>query len=89
MRQCARYRSFLVWGMIGLVTTTVASDAIKAEPADDPAALRTYLTGNGLLNRGLHSLAAAEYRKFLDEHPDHEKAPTAPRWRSPATIGSS
>lgn len=77
MRQHARYRGFLVWGTIGFLTTLVASHAITAEPADDPAGLRAYLTGNGLLNRGLHSLAAAEYRKFLDEHPDHEKAPIA------------
>src|SRR5262249_16985849 len=40
-------------------------------------ALREYLSGNGLLNRGLFELAAAEYRKFLAEHADHEKAPVA------------
>lgn len=77
MRQRARYRGFLVWGTIGFLTTCVASQAIKAQPAEDTTELRAYLTGNGLLNRGLHSLAAAEYRKFLDEHPDHEKAPIA------------
>lgn len=41
------------------------------------AAVRDYLSGNGLLNRGLYDLAATEYRKFLAEHPSHEKAPIA------------
>lgn len=41
------------------------------------AALRDYLSGNGLLNRGLYDLAASEYRKFLAEHADHAKAPVA------------
>jgi TolA-binding protein len=45
--------------------------------ADDPAALRGYFSGNGLLNRGLYDLAAAEYRKFLENHPDHAKAALA------------
>src|SRR6185503_17558129 len=31
----------------------------------------------GFLNRGLYELAAAEYRKFLADHADHEKAPVA------------
>jgi len=77
MRQHARFRGFLVWGTIGILTTWVASHATTAQPTEDQAELRAYLTGNGLLNRGLHSLAAAEYRKFLDEYPDHEKAPIA------------
>jgi len=41
------------------------------------AALRSYLAGNGLLNRGLYEPAAAEYRSFLAEHGDHEKAAAA------------
>lgn len=44
--------------------------------ATDPA-LRSYLSGNGLLNRGLHDLAAVEYRKFLEEYSDHDRAPLA------------
>ena len=39
--------------------------------------LRDYYSANGLLNRGLYELAAAEYRKFLSEHGRHEKAPVA------------
>ena len=77
MRQQARYRGFPVWGMLGVLTALVASPAVQADPTENQAELRAYLTGNGLLNRGLHSLAAAEYRKFLDEYPDHEKAPIA------------
>ncbi len=44
---------------------------------DDISALRDYFTGNGLLNRGMYELAVAEYRGFLKEHADHEKAPVA------------
>lgn len=53
-----------------------ASPAGADEPGDD-AVLRDYYSGNGLLNRGLYDLAAAEYHKFLDQHGDHAKAPTA------------
>ncbi|MGB2987407.1 MAG: tetratricopeptide repeat protein, partial [Phycisphaerae bacterium] len=57
-----------------------AASGISAQDAQndgpDPA-LRDYLSANGLLNRGLYELATAEYRKFLSEHEDHEKAPVA------------
>lgn len=46
------------------------------EPSPDPA-LRDYLSATGLLNRGMNELAIAEYRKFLNEHGSHEKAPLA------------
>ncbi len=46
-----------------------------SSPADTE--LRDYLAANGLLNRGLYELAAAEYRKFLSAHGSHEKAPVA------------
>ncbi|MFO0974205.1 MAG: tetratricopeptide repeat protein [Phycisphaerae bacterium] len=45
--------------------------------ADDRATLQAYYAGNGLLQRGLHEMAAAEYRRFLADHADHEKAPLA------------
>ena len=48
-----------------------------ASAADRDPALQTYLSANGLLNRGLYELAAAEYRKFLAESPTHEKAGVA------------
>jgi TolA-binding protein len=52
--------------------------ALGQQPAtDNTAVLRDYFSGNGLLNRGLYDLAAAEYRKFLEGHPDHEKAALA------------
>jgi TolA-binding protein len=44
---------------------------------DDATDQRAYLTANGLLNRGLYDLAAAEYRAFLDQNPNHEKVPLA------------
>ncbi|MFG0328815.1 MAG: tetratricopeptide repeat protein [Phycisphaerales bacterium] len=39
--------------------------------------LRSYYTANGLLERGLNAMAIEEYRRFLDENPDHEKARSA------------
>lgn len=69
--------------LILCLATTLASAApaptTPAGPAEPnlDAGLRAYYSANGLLNRGLHELAAVEYRKFLSAHPEHEKAPTA------------
>jgi len=61
---------------LGLAAFTAG--AASAAPQDEAdAALRDYFSANGLLNRGLHDLAASEYRSFLADHADHEKAPTA------------
>ncbi len=43
-------------------------------PSDSDQA---YRTATGLLNRGLEDLAAAEYRAFLRQQPDHPLAPSA------------
>lgn len=48
-----------------------------AQPAGDDPALRPYYTGNGLLQRGMNELAAAEYRQFLKDNARHEKASLA------------
>lgn len=66
---------------LGLMTTFLIGTTVLAAPtqkkdADDPT-LRDYLSGNGLLNRGLYELATSEYRKFLSEHSDHDRAPLA------------
>jgi TolA-binding protein len=47
------------------------------QKAETDPILRDYLSGNGLLNRGLYELASKEYRKFLDAHADHAKSPLA------------
>lgn len=71
------------WSILGfagalLVAVPVAVTPLHASMNPEEAAeLRSYFSGNGLVNRGLYELAAAEYRKFLAEHPNHEKAPTA------------
>lgn len=44
----------------------------QAPPADD--ATRDLNSANGLLQRGLYELAAADYRKFLDAQPRHAQA---------------
>jgi TolA-binding protein len=49
---------------------------VSADDGGD-AVLREYHSGNGLLNRGMHEMAAAEYRKFLSANGNHAKAPTA------------
>lgn len=62
-----------------IVAIAVLLGAVSSAPAsrnDDPA-LRSYFSGNGLLNRGLFDLAAVEYQKFLADQPTHEKAPVA------------
>ncbi|MCP4246125.1 MAG: tetratricopeptide repeat protein [bacterium] len=47
------------------------------DAADESGELRDYLSATGLLNRGLHELAAEEYRRFLADHGDHDKADVA------------
>lgn len=54
-----------------------AGAACGQEPAEADPALRAYLSGNGLLARGVYELAVKEYRDFLRAQPDHAKAATA------------
>ncbi len=54
-----------------------AADAAVATGAASESVLYDYLTGNGLLDRGLNDLACEAYRTFLADHPDNEKAPAA------------
>lgn len=55
-----------------IVPMVLTSGALAQDDAD-----KSYRSATGLLNRGMHDLAADEYRAFLKEHPDHPKAPTA------------
>ncbi len=59
-----------------LAVTASSPDGIAVDPPSAEV-LHAYYSGNGFLNRGLFDLAAAEYRKFLAEHVDSEKAPMA------------
>src|SRR5687767_9582163 len=65
------------WLAIVMASVLSAGAALgqNGQPAD--AALRDYLSATGLLNRGMNDLAVAEYRKFLEHHPKHEKAALA------------
>ncbi len=72
----ARGTSVLVLVPAALLVAFSSTVARGPDAQPDPA-LQTYLGANGLLNRGLYELAAAEYRKFLDQHEDHEKASVA------------
>ena len=62
---------------LSLALTVLLAVSPGAWGQSDAAALRDYYSGNGLLNRELYDLAAAEYRKFLESRPDHDKAPHA------------
>ncbi|MFQ5489743.1 MAG: tetratricopeptide repeat protein [Phycisphaerae bacterium] len=61
---------------VGLAVGLARADDTGDRPGQDTTP-RSYLSANGLLNRGLHELAIKEYRAFLAESPDHAKAPIA------------
>lgn len=62
--------------VVGLAVNAAVLGGDSSKDGSDPA-LRSYLAANGLLNRGLFEPAIAEYRSFLSEHGDHEKAGVA------------
>lgn len=59
---------------LGVLLATACASAQDSSTGD---ALRSYLSGNGLLARGMHESAAREYRAFLEASPSHAKATTA------------
>ena len=58
-------------------TASAAPGGAGDASAGDASAARQLNAANGLLNRGLHELAAREYRAFLDANPAHARAPVA------------
>ncbi len=70
-------RSVLGWVACAAATMALGPAADGQAAGDEAVVLRGYYSGNGLLNRGMYDLAAQEYRRFLDEHPDHDKAALA------------
>ncbi|MFQ5410759.1 MAG: tetratricopeptide repeat protein [Phycisphaerae bacterium] len=83
---CTRFPAFRlpIIPILLILAWSSPSHRLSAAPVDKSDAasslevgVQSYLSGNGLLNRGLYDLAAIEYRKFLNANPDHEKAPTA------------
>lgn len=69
-------RSIAVVSVVVLLGAGGYAPVAQAGDARD-AVLHDYLAANGMLNRGLYELAAIQYRKFLAEHEDHEKATVA------------
>lgn len=70
------------WILAAILATLIRPASVSLAQSDARAdqtdiTVRDYLSGNGLLNRGLYELAAVEYRKFLADHGDHEKAAVA------------
>jgi len=59
--------------LLTIICVACSANQTMAQSSD----LRDYFSATGLLQRGMFDLAVIEYRKFLDAHPDHEKAPTA------------
>lgn len=55
----------------------VESAAVAQSLGEDAVVLREFYSANGLLQRELYDLAAQEYRKFLENYGDHDKAPVA------------
>ncbi len=54
----------VLFGLAGVWCAPKASCAQTTEAQSPDPALRDYLAGNGLLNRGLYDLAVVEYRRF-------------------------
>lgn len=73
MRRCAPVRCLILATGITLCMAT----PLMGEDADDGVEQKSFYSANGLLNRGLYELAAAEYAAFLAAYPDHGKAPAA------------
>ena len=63
--------------LCGALLVPFADPEWSAADEGDEAILRGYHSGNGLLSRGLHEMAVTEYRKFLAEHSEHDKAGSA------------
>ncbi len=68
----------LLAAALSLLLAVAAGAQEQAPPGEaaDPV-LADFHLANGLLNRGLHDLAADAYRKFLEAHAQHEKAQVA------------
>ena len=65
-----------------LLHSPIANAMLPVHSLQDPPPAtdnsdRSYLAGNGFLNRGLYDLAAKEYEKFLAANPSHPKADNA------------
>lgn len=72
-----RLRCSSPWAVILATLLTVGTPALGGAQESDASALQSYLSANGLLNRGLNEMAADEYRKFLKAQPKHAKAAVA------------
>jgi TolA-binding protein len=66
-------RPALVLALLLSLCGTSARALSFSGPDDD----QSYRTGIGLLNKGLSDLAATEFRKYLDEHPDGKESTNA------------
>jgi TolA-binding protein len=70
-------RNHALWRRSTLITAVLVQFAAGGNALAQDDADRVYRSATGLLNRGMHELAAEEYREFLKAHPDDKKATTA------------
>ncbi len=61
------------FALAALLIAAQFAPAVFAQQNNDPA-LELYFSANGLYNRKLYDLAAADYKSFLAKFPRHEKA---------------
>lgn len=61
----------------GLASQGAPQPSRRTAPESNDGAARLLSTAHGLLGRGLHDLAAAEYERFLADWPGHDSATTA------------
>ena len=55
-----------------LLAVMAMSPVARAQESSDPA-MRSYLSANGLLSRGMYDMAEKDYREFLSASPDSRK----------------
>ncbi len=71
-------RRFL-FGLLCFSVSCVSTSTVHGgdDASKGAASTQSYYAGNGLLQRGMYEAAIEEYRAFLRDHSDHEKAAVA------------
>ncbi|HYE62360.1 MAG TPA: tetratricopeptide repeat protein [Phycisphaerales bacterium] len=60
-----------------VATAVLACGSVRSFASAQPQGEQSYRAGIGLLNKGLSDLASAEFRRYLEEHPDGAQATNA------------
>jgi TolA-binding protein len=73
----SRLKRLVGWVISILIVFQASPARADSSKRGADSLLRSYQAANGFLHRGLYDLAADEYRSFLRDQADHEKAPVA------------